>query len=135
MRIVLFAQAFAIFTAIAMIGVFVAPLLLAEYGTTNILFRFLQFEALALGMAIVATIAIPQLTGVQKGEKVLLITSDPVSNRMTIKIATALENAKLNKEIKIDLGDVVATGTVESYSGIISPARINIKPEQNIKVI
>ncbi len=135
MRIVLFAKLFALFTVVAMIGVFVAPYLLAEYQTTEILFRFLQFEALALALSIIVAFILPQVIGVAKGETVLIITNDPVANRTVFKMAKALESAKVSKEIKIQTNGVEQIGVVESYSGLITPARVSIKLESNIKVI
>ena len=135
MRIVFFAQSFAIFTALAMIAVFAVPFILEEYGTVSIVMRFLQFEALALALGIGVAIFVPMYFGILKGEKVLLITTDPVRRNTVIKIATALESGKLNEDIKIQMGKKQYTGTVESYSGIITPARISLRPEKNIEVI
>lgn len=125
----------AVFSALAMIGVFVSPILFLEYGTTSILMRFVQFEALAVALSIISALAVPNYLGVMKGEKVLVITSDPLKRSTTIKIATALEGGKINSDIKIEVGNSVLTGTIESYCGIITPARISIKPEKNINVI
>jgi hypothetical protein len=119
-----------------MVGVFLAPLVFSEYKTTSIMLRAIEFEALAFGISLLATAIYPNFFGVQKGENVLVVTSDPITNRVIIKLATALESRKLHEMIKISVMDGTETvGTVESYPGIISPARISIKPEENIKVI
>ncbi|PIT84803.1 hypothetical protein COU37_00910 [Candidatus Micrarchaeota archaeon CG10_big_fil_rev_8_21_14_0_10_45_29] len=135
MQIIFFSKIFALFTALAMIGAFAVPFVLAEYGAVDLLFRVIQFEALALALSIVSTFAYPHLFGVQKGEKVLLVTTDPVANRTIIKLATALESGKLHKMIKIGVGHDEMEGEVESYAGIISPAKVKAAPEENIKVI
>jgi len=135
MRIILFAKAFAVFTTLAMIGVFLAPYVFGEYQATEILFRFLQFEALALALSIIATAAIPHFFGVLKGEDVLMVTKDPIGNRTVFKLAKAINGGKLGSEIKVTNGADGEIVTVESYSGIVTPARVSSKPEANIKVI
>ena len=135
MQIIFFSKSFALFTALAMIGAFAAPFVLAEYGAVDLLFRVIQFEALALALSIASTFLYPQIFGVQKGEKVLLVTTDPVANRTIIKLATALESGKLHEMIKIGVGHEEMEGEVEAYAGIISPAKVKAKPEENISVI
>lgn len=135
MRIILFAKAFAVFTVLAMLGVFAAPFIFEEYGASEIMFRFLQFEALALALALLSAIAIPPVFGVLKGEDVLMITRDPIGNRTVFRLAKALEGGKVGKEIKITNGAEGEIATIESYSGIVTPARVRSKPEANIRVI
>ena len=50
MRIILFAKAFALFTVLALIAVFLAPYISDQYQTSEIVFRILQFESLALAL-------------------------------------------------------------------------------------
>lgn len=136
MRVILFAKIFALFSAFALLAVFLTPYLIPESGKVDYLFRAMQYEALAVALAIIATAVYPNVFGVQKGEKVLLVTTDPITNRMIISLVTALENKKLNENIKIKMSDGnTAEGIIESYPGLISPARITMKPEQNLKVI
>lgn len=132
MRIILFSKALAILTVPAMVGVFLSP----NKGLTSMLASFIQFEALALAGAIVAAIAVPNLFGVRKGERVLLITNDPVTNAITVRLVLALESGKLHENIKIALeGGMEALATVESYPGILTPARVSVKTENAIRVI
>ncbi|MFA5108147.1 MAG: hypothetical protein WC492_01275 [Candidatus Micrarchaeia archaeon] len=136
MRIVLFAKAFALFTVLAMFGVFIAPVILKEYDMTSILLRFVEFEALALALSIITTAVVPSSFGVLKGDGVLVISRDPINGGTMIKLGTALERKKLGETIRINTGEAEAVvATVESYAGIITPARVGIRAEQNIKVI
>ena len=135
MRIILFAKAFAVFTVLAMIGVFLSPYLFGESQISQILFRFLQFEALALALSIATAIAVPPLFGVLKGEDVLMVTHDPIGNRTVFKLAKVIEGGRVGAEIKVTNGAAGEIVTVDSYSGIVTPARVSAKPEANIKVI
>ena len=136
MRIVLFAKLFFVFTALAMLGVFAAPLVAPSLSAVSLLVRALQLEALAAGLAILTTAVYPTVFGVRKGEKVLIITNDPITNALIIRLATALEGSKLHQSIKIGMDNgSVMIGTVDAYPGIISPARVSVKPESNIQVI
>lgn len=135
MRIVFFAKTLAATTALAMLGVVWAAINPAV-GGRGIVVSLVMFEALALAVSIVATVAYPMLTGVRKGEKVLLVTNDPVTNALIIRLATALQHAKLHETIQLGLDDgSQISGQVDSYQGIISPARVSVKPENNIRVI
>jgi hypothetical protein len=132
MRILTFAKTLIVLTVPAGVGVFLS----APKGLTNTLAAFLQLEALALAGAILYTVAKPFVFGVQKGEQVLLITNDPMSSAINVRLATALSDGKLHQNIKIGMGgSMEATATVESYSGIITPARVSVKPENTISVI
>lgn len=132
MRILTFAKSLIVLTIPAMLGVFMS----APKGLTNTIATSLQFEALAMAGALIYTVAKPLIWGVQKGEPVLLIDSNPMSNGISLRLATALENGKLHQNIKISMGGTVeAIATVESYSGIITPARVSVKPENSISVI
>lgn len=132
MRIWIFAKALAGFTVIAMVLLFFST----AKAASEILVDIIKFEGLALAAAIVTTAAYPYVRGVEIGEKVLIISTDPVTNRTNIHLATALENGKLNGRIKVALGNGSdAVCTIEAYSGIITPARGQISQESTIKVI
>jgi hypothetical protein len=135
MRIVLFIKLLALFTGLALLGVFLSPLAIPSLGAVSLFVRLLQFEALAGGLAILTTAIYPYVLGVRKGEKVLIITNDPLTNALIIRLATALEGRKLHESIKIGLDDgSVMVGKVDAYPGIISPARVSVNPESNIRV-
>ncbi len=132
MRIILFSKALAVLTIPAMVGVFLSP----NKGLAGMLASFIQYEALALAGAIVAAIALPNLFGVRKGERVLLITNDPVTSAITVRLVVALESGKLHENIRIALdGGMEALAEVESYTGILTPARVSVKAENAIRVI
>ena len=132
MRIITFIKSLAVLTVPAMLGVWLSK----PIGLTHTLASFLQFEALALVGAIVFAFAQPMLFGVSKGERVLLITQDPVSSSIAVRLAVALESGKLHKDIKIAMdGGLEAIATIESYPGILTPARVSVKPENAIRVI
>ena len=132
MRILTFVKAAVVLTVPAMAGVFVS----APKGLTNTIALALQFEALAMAGALAYTVVKPLVWGVQKGEQVLLITNDPMSNAMSVRLATALESGKLHSTIKISMGGAMtAQAEIESYAGIITPARVSVKPENTISVI
>ncbi len=132
MRILIFSKALAVLTIPAMVGVFLSP----NKGLTSMLASFLQYEALALAGAIVAAMAVPNMFGVRKGERVLLITNDPVSNAIVVRLVVALESGRLHENIKIAMdGGLEALATVESYPGILTPARVSVKTENAIRVI
>ncbi len=131
MRILTFVKSLAVLTVPAMAGVFFSR----PAGLLNTAAVFIQFEALALAGAIMFTIAHPFLFGVSKGERVLLITQDPVTSAMTIRLAVALEKGKVHQNIKIGMdGGLEALATIESYPGIFTPARVSVKPENAISV-
>ena len=132
MRILIFSKALAILTIPAMVGVFLTP----NKGLTSMLASFIQYEALALAGSILAAILLPNVFGVRKGERVLLITNDPVTNAMTVRLVLALESGKLHENIKIAMdGGMETLATVESYPGILTPARVSVKTENAIRVI
>ncbi len=132
MRLLTFSKALAVLTVPAMVGVFLTP----NRGLTSMVAAFLQYEALALAGAIVAAIALPNLFGVRKGERVLLITNDPVTNAVTVRLVVALQSGKLHENIKIAMdGGLEALATVESYPGILTPARVSVKVENALRVI
>ncbi|MFH1095117.1 MAG: hypothetical protein V1728_02785 [Candidatus Micrarchaeota archaeon] len=136
MRIIFFAKAFAGFTILAMLAAFATPFLVPEVGAGGLIVRLFQYEALAFALALLLTIVYPRLLGVSKGERVLIITNDPVANHLIIRLATALEHKKLHELIKVGLDDgSEVVGLVDSYPGIISPARVSVKAENNLKVI
>jgi hypothetical protein len=115
-----------------MVGVFLSK----PAGLGNTIAAILQFEGLALAGAIIYAIVHPLLFGVSKGERVLLLAPDPISNSLTIRLAVALENGKKHQSIRIAMdGGMEAVATVESYAGILTPARVSIKPENAIKII
>ncbi len=132
MRFVIFSKSLAVLTIPAMVGVFLTP----NKGLTSMLAAFVQYEALALAGAIVAAMALPNVFGVRKGERVLLITNDPVTNAIAVRLVLAMENGKLHQNIKVSLdGGQEALATIESYPGFVTPARVSIKAENMIKVI
>ena len=132
MRFVTFSKSLAVLTVPAMVGVFFTP----NKGLTSMLAVFIQYEALALAGAILAAIFVPNIFGVRKGERVLLITTDPVTNAVAVRLVLAMENGKLHQNIKVSLdGGQVALATIESYPGVITPARVSVKTENMIKVI
>ena len=136
MRIIFFAKAFAGFTVLAMFAAFLTPILVPSIGAGGLIVRMFQYEALAFAFALVLTISYPPLFGVSVGERVLMITSDPVTNHIIVRLATALEHKKLHQLIKVGLDDgSEMVGTVDSYPGIVSPARVSVKAENNLKVI
>lgn len=135
MRIILFAKAFAVFTVLAMIGVFASPYIFGGYQMADISFRFLQFEALALALAIATAIIIPPIFGVLKNEDLLIISRDPVRNRTSFRLTKALERGKIGAKIRIKSGGGEEVAIVESYSGIVTPARVSVRVEENIQVI
>ena len=132
MRILVFSKALAVLTIPAMVGVFLTP----NRGIISMLSVFVQYEALALAGALAATIFYPDVLGVRKGEQVLLITTDPITNAVAVRLVRALENGKLHNNIKISLdGGKEALATIESYPGILTPARVSVKVENAITVI
>ena len=135
MRIILFAQIFAALTVLGVAGVFAIPFLLPELGAANVLLGLIQFEAVAVILSAGIAYALPMFLGIMKGENVLILTHDPIRNRTIIKIGKALETRKKGQEIKVTTGGDPETGIVQEYSGIVTPARVRIKPEENIKVI
>ena len=136
MRIILFAQMFAALTVIAVLAMFIVPFVFAQIGAAEILLALLQFEVAAFVLSAIVSYFLPQYFGVMKGENVLLIIKDPISNKTIIKIAKTAEGGKLGREIKVYSGGGESEmAVVEAYSGIIAPARVRAKPESNIKVI
>ncbi len=136
MRILLFAKMFALFTGLAMVGVFVSPLVWPSEGALGLVVRGLQFEALAVALTIGAMLLQPHDVIVRKGDTVLVIMENPVNNSHSIHLASALQNGKLHEEIQIQMDNAsTATGRINSNPGILWPARVGIKIESTIKVI
>jgi len=135
MRIILFSQIFAMLTVLGVVGVFAIPFLAPSIGAANILLGLIQFEAIAAVLSAGISYSLPPIVGIMKGENVLILTHDPMRNRTIVKIGTALETKKKGQEIKVISGSAPETGIVQEYSGIVTPARVSIKAEENIKVI
>lgn len=131
MKIIIFAKALAALTVLAMLAIYLSP----TEGLREYAIAFAKFEGLAVAGAIVVAFAYPHLRGVEAGEKLLVKISDPLSNRMSISLATALESGKLNQKIKVNLGTTEALAVIESYMGIITPAWASVQPESALKVI
>lgn len=133
MRIVLFSKLLAGFTLLAMVGVFLAG---TGRGLASIAATLILYEALAIGGAIAITLAYPFFYGVRKGEKVFIITSNPIQNGHMIRLGTALEDGKMHQLIRVDIGDGGEHKCeIESYDGFVFPARVSMKMENEIKVI
>lgn len=131
-RLVVFSCALGALTALAMVGVFISS---AGASLGGLLVSFLQYEALAVAGSIVTAMAYYNIMGVRKGDQVLVINQEPINQGLSIRIAVALENAKLHKPIRIRFGNEEVVGEVDSYPGFIYPARVSVKTENNIKVI
>ncbi len=132
MKIAVFLKALLAASALAVVAFIFAP----KTGAVDALVQAVGFAALALISSIGFALAYPHIFGVQKGETVLLMASDPLSSRMVIQFCTAQENGKLKQSIKIrmmDGSDNIAV--IESYPGIVTPARVSLRPESIIKLI
>ncbi|GEM_PF-6338128 len=132
MKIVIFAKALAVFTVVAMIALFLS----AAQTKTDIVVEIIKFEGLALAASIIAMFAYPHVRGMEPGEMIFITSQDPVTNNRSFFIATALESGKEKGKIKVNLGNGnEAVAIIESYSGIIMPARGRLTQESMVKVI
>lgn len=133
MKIAMFFKALLVLSAVAMVAFFLTP---TRASLVESIVDFAKFEGLAFALSVLIAFASPMVFGVQKGEKVLLLTSDPLTNRMVIQIATALENAKVHHKIKISLGNgQEVEAKLDEYPGIITPAKVSLTPENAIRLI
>lgn len=132
MKIVIFAKALAAFTVIAMIALFLSP----AQRSLDILVDIIKYEGLALAASIVTMFVYPHMKGLEAGEMVFITSSDPITNNKSFFIATALENGKEKGKVRVNLGNgSEAVAIIDSYSGILMPARGRLTQESIVKII
>ncbi len=92
----------------------------------------LKMMALGTVLSIGITALYPQVRGVKTGDKVAVVANSAIPG-MLGRLGRASANGRLNDHIKIILqnGSEVL-GVVESYQGLISPAKIRILYEERL---
>ena len=120
MRLWLFLKVFAICTAAALIYA-------AAFAGDITLGLLVRLAAADLGVSLLVAMVYPQVRGVKAGDMMLLISDEGI---FSIRTAVALEGKRLNETIRLSLPDGrEAIGMVESYAGIITPARARLMVE------
>ena len=106
--------------------------LLAE-ATLGLLAKTL---AASLGISIIMPFACVHVRGVKNGDRVVVVAGNASKIAGFIaKHATALEQGHIGKKIRIALdGGPEIEATIDSYSGILSPARVCIT-QNDLKVL
>ena len=123
----MFAKSFAAFSAASLIYFAISP--------SSTLLSLAKYLALSLGASILLALAYPYVRGVKAGDTILVITHSDMAGGVRLRLATALEAAKLNGKIRLSLepGSEME-GIVKSYEGFFSPAKAKL-PDDGIKVI
>jgi len=121
MRLWLFLKAFAICSAVA--------LLYAALGFEAITLGLLvRLAAADLGISLLVAMLYPNVRGVKAGDMVLLVSDAGI---FSIRTAVALESKRVNETIRVALPDGrEAYAMLESYAGIITPARARVLVEK-----
>ena len=120
MKLLLFLKSFVILFAVSLVSFFFLP--------SPSFMLLLKLVALSLGVSILFSNVYPHIRGIRKGDKVMIAGSGLGGEFLSILLgASALENARIHKEIKLRLPNRrIAIGIVESYEGIISPPRVRL---------
>jgi hypothetical protein len=129
MRLWLFLKAFAICTA----GALIYAAVFAGEITLGLLVRL---AAADLGVSLLVAMLYPNVRGVKAGDMVLLVSDAGI---FSIRTAVALESKRVNEAIRLALPDGrEAYAMLESYAGLITPARARVlveKQQPQIKLI
>jgi hypothetical protein len=91
-------------------------------------------KIMALGVVISIAVAAfyPELRGVKKGDKVAVVSDTSVPGFLGRQGKASMSGRK-NQKIRINLQNgSEATGVIESYCGMISPAKIRILYEERL---
>lgn len=92
----------------------------------------LKLFALGTVASIAITVFYPEVRGVRSGDRVSVVTDSAIPGIIG-KIGMAMADGRKNEQIKITLrnGSEVL-GVIESYTGLITPAKIRIIYEEKL---
>ncbi|VVB57957.1 Uncharacterised protein [Candidatus Anstonella stagnisolia] len=92
--------------------------------------------AASLGVSLLAPFIYTHVRGVQNGDRVVVVAGTTSSiTGFVAKHATALEKGHIGKKIRVALdGGPEMEATVDSYSGILSPARVSLS-QKDLKIL
>ena len=120
------------------LSLFIRTMLLA-FSLSLILFAFgiadlsllIRLLAFSLGFSALISIFYPQLRGVKRGDKVLVIFGTLPS--FLGNVGTAQTDGKINQEIRVKMDDgSEVVGIIESYEGLFTPAKIRWKQSEKV---
>lgn len=92
--------------------------------------------AASMGISLLSPFIYMHIRGVQNGDRVVVVAGN-ASNLagFVAKHATALEKSHIGKKIRVALdGGPEMDATVDSYSGILSPARVSLS-QKDLKIL
>ncbi len=90
-----------------------------------------KLVALAVALTLITGFTYPSLRGIKKGDRVMVISGILPSLLGFGRVGTALENAKVNDEIRVRLDDgKEVLGIVESYEGFFSLPKVRVLYEE-----
>ncbi len=94
------------------------------------LLDLLKFSALSVGVAILFLLLYPKMKQVRKGDEVMIVSAGPFASLLGLT-AKAVSDAAIGEEVRVKVGrGREAVGTVESYEGLFSPAKIRLIYEE-----
>lgn len=119
----LFLRTFAVLLAVSLIWFAVQP-------SAGVGF-LVKVVALSFAVSLLITVFYPELRGVQKGDKVVIVMGNmPV---LFGRSGVAITSGRVNNEIRIKLDDgKEAVGIIESYEGMLSAAKIRLLYEERL---
>lgn len=96
------------------------------------LMETLKIMAFGTVLSIGITVFYPDVRGIKAGDKVAVVSNSAIPGILG-RLGRAATHGKVNEQIKITLhnGSEVL-GVIESYQGIISPAKIRILYEERL---
>ncbi len=104
---------------------------LVPEATTILLIKLI---ALSIGISILVALFYPKLRGIKKGDKVLVSKSNLPSILGFGRTGVAIENGRLQKEIRIRFANGrEAVGVVENYGGAFNIPKVRLLYEETIK--
>ncbi|MBU0532473.1 hypothetical protein KKB44_03195 [Candidatus Micrarchaeota archaeon] len=92
----------------------------------------LKIFAISTVISIGATALYPDVRGVKSGDKVAVVTDSALPGIIG-RVGKAAANGRKNDQIKITLNNgTEVLGIIESYTGLITPAKIRIIYEEKL---
>ena len=94
------------------------------------LMDLLKFSALSIGVTLLFILLYPKVKQVRKGDEVMIASAGPFASLLGLT-AKAVSDAAVGEEVRVKVGrGREAVGTVESYEGLFSPAKIRLIYEE-----
>ena len=107
-------------------------LLVFAFSPSAGLLSLAKYIALGIGISIIITLIYPSFRGVQKGDKVIVVSNSAIPSLFG-RVGMAMNGGKLQGEIRIKLDDGrEIAGVIDSYSGLLSLPKVRVVYEERI---